>query len=211
MKRVIIFLVLGWSCICIPPKASAQSQEMQQLILNIEKLAQFKSILEDMKKGYDILLNGYNAVKDISEGNFSLHKLFLDRLLDVSPTVRKYKRVGDIITYQIMLVREYKAAFNDFRASSLFDAREMEYMGRVYSQLFDESLDCLEDLIAVLTAGRLRMSDEERLAEIDYLYDSIRDKVAFLRSFNHSTSMLAVQRLKEKKDVDVLRKYHAIE
>ena len=28
-----------------------QSQEVQQLLLNVEKLAQFKQILSDMKKG----------------------------------------------------------------------------------------------------------------------------------------------------------------
>lgn len=211
MKRMKTLLLMVCACLCISHKTLAQSQEMQQLILNIEKLAQFKSILEDMKKGYDILLKGYNAVKDISEGNFTLHKAFLDGLLEVSPAVRKYKRIGDIITYQTMLVREYKSALNDFRTSALFNDREMEYIGRVYSQLLDESIVCLEDLLSVLTAGRFRMSDEERIMEIDYLYESMRDKVAFLRSFNNSTGILAVQRQKEKRDVEALRKIHAIE
>lgn len=30
----------------------AQSQEAQQLLLNVEKLSQLKNILADMKKGY---------------------------------------------------------------------------------------------------------------------------------------------------------------
>ena len=61
-------------------RASAQSAEIQQLLLNVEKLTQFKQILSDMKKGYQILEGGYNTIKDISEGNFSLHKAFLDGL-----------------------------------------------------------------------------------------------------------------------------------
>ena len=86
----------------------AQTDEIAQLLLNVEKLAQFKQILSDMKKGYEILNGGYNTIKDLSQGNFSLHKTFLDALMEVSPTVKKYKRVADIINYQVILVKEYK-------------------------------------------------------------------------------------------------------
>ena len=110
LKKLVVLLLL----LCLPSKSLAQYQEMQQLLLNIEKLAQFKQILSDMKKGYVILTGGYNTVKDITQGNFQLHKTFLDALMQVSPTVKKYKRVGDIINYQILLVKESKFAFNRF-------------------------------------------------------------------------------------------------
>ena len=45
----------------------AQSTEIQQLLLNVEKLAQLKKILSNMKKGYEIVSNGYNTIKDISK------------------------------------------------------------------------------------------------------------------------------------------------
>ena len=80
--------------------AKAQSQEAQQLLLNVEKLSQLKNILSDMKKGYQVISGGYNAIKDISQGNFSLHGIFLDGLMLVSPEVKKYRRVADIISYQ---------------------------------------------------------------------------------------------------------------
>ena len=66
-------------------KALAQKDEIAQLLLNVEKLAQFKQILSDMKKGYVILSGGYNTVKDLSQGNFSLHKTFLDALMEDKP------------------------------------------------------------------------------------------------------------------------------
>ena len=63
----------------------AQSTEIQQLLLNVEKLAQLKKILGNMKKGYEIISTGYNTIKDISKGNFNLHEAFLDALMQVSP------------------------------------------------------------------------------------------------------------------------------
>ena len=80
------------------------------MLLNVEKVAQLRKILDNMYKGYQIITKGYNAIKDISEGNFNIHKAFLDGLLEVSPVVKKYKRVPDIISRQKQLVKEYKDA-----------------------------------------------------------------------------------------------------
>jgi hypothetical protein len=201
-KLLLIVMILG---ILFPCRVAAQSQEMQQLVLNIEKLAQFKQILADMKKGYQILNGGYTIVKDLSKGNFSLHETFLDALMQVSPTVRKYKRVGDIIKYQVLLVKEYKAAFHRFSNSGNFNADEIAYFEKVYSKLLKESLRNLDELTTVISANTLRMSDDERLAAIDKVYADMQDKLSFLRNFNNNTSVLAIQRTKERNDVNALR------
>lgn len=200
-KWVLILLIAGISA----GRASAQSQEVQQLLLNVEKLAQFKQILADLKKGYDILSKGYNVIRDISEGNFSLHKTFLDALFEVSPTVRKYKKIAGTINLQIKLTQQYKSAFSRFKSSGQFTVDEINYLSRVYGRLFDESLQNLDDLATIITAGKLRMSDDERLAAIDRVYADMEDKLAFLHSFNGKTSVLAVQRVKESSDARIMQ------
>lgn len=140
-------------------KATAQVNELAQLALNIEKLAQFRQILSDMKKGYEILTGGYNTIKNISKGNFELHKVFLDGLMEVSPAIRNYKRVADIIDYQVKLVREYKGAYGRFKETELLNSDEIEYIGKVYGNLFDLSVKNLDDLFTVITSNKLRMSD----------------------------------------------------
>jgi len=178
----------------------AQSTEAQQLLLNVEKLAQLKKILSNMKKGYEIVSTGYNTIKDISQGNFNLHDAFLNALLQVSPTVRKYKRVADIISCQSQIVKEYRSAFNRLKSTNLFNSSEITYMEDVYKNLFNKSLQNLDELGMVLTAGKLRMSDDERIAAIDKIYKDISDKLVFLRSFNNEGSVLAVQRGREMVD-----------
>lgn len=171
-----------------------QSTEAQQLLINVEKLTQLKSILSDMKKGYTIIANGYNAVKNISQGNFSLHETFLDGLMLVSPEVRKYGRVADIITAQKDIVSEYKRSLKNFQRSGIMNGDELGYISRVYSGLFSQSMDNLDELTLVLTAGSLRMSDEERLASIDRIFKDTSEKLTFLRSFNQQASTLLIQR-----------------
>ena len=204
MKKILIIGILFLS-LFFPPRLAAQSQEMQQLLLNIEKLAQFKQILTDMKKGYQILSGGYNTIKELSQGNFSLHETFLDALMRVSPTVRNYRRVGEIVKYQLLLVKEYKSAFEGFRNSGNFSPAEIAYFSNVYSNLLNQSLRNLDELVTVITANTLRMTDEERLTAIDKVYADMQDKLLFLRSFNNNTTVLAIQRAKELNDVRVMR------
>jgi DNA repair ATPase RecN len=209
MKKLVIIGIV-FVGLLLPSKVTAQAQEMQQLILNIEKLAQFRQILKDMKKGYEILNGGYNTVKNLSKGNFSLHETFLDALMQVSPTVRNYRRVGDIVNYQVLLVKEYKAAFERFRNSGNFNPDEIAYLERVYDNLFKQSLRNLDELTSVITANKMRMSDDERLASIDKIYADMQDKLLFLRSFNNNTSILALQRAKEHNDVNTMCRIYKV-
>lgn len=210
MRQITITLCL--ICLTLPMsyKVLGQSDEIQQLVLNVEKLAQFKQILADMKKGYQVLQDGYNAIKNMSEGNFSLHKTFLDGLMQVSPTVRNYHRVADIITYQLSLVREYRNAYARFTRDNNFNPAELAYLGRVYDNLFKESIRNLDELLLVITSGRTRMTDDERLQAVDRIYNDMADKLVFLRHFNSNTTILAVQRAREKKDVQTIRRIYGL-
>jgi hypothetical protein len=205
------YLLLMWIILFLfSSSLVAQSTEAQQLLLNVEKLAQLKKILSNMKKGYEIVSNGYNTIKDISKGNFNLHEAFLDALLQVSPTVRKYKKIGEIISCQTQLVKEYKSAFRRFDASNLFNTNEIKYMDNVYTNLFNKSLQNLEELTMVITAGKLRMSDDERINAIDRIYNNIADKLVFLRTFNKENDVLAIQRGREMVDTKVSKKLNGL-
>lgn len=193
-----------------PGRANAQSEEAQQLLLNVEKLAQLKSILSDMKAGYDIIHKGYGTVKALSEGSFSLHDAFLRSLLEVSPTVRKYKRVADIIDSQRRIVSEYTGAYARFRQGGHFTLAELEYLGSVYASLSRQSLRHLDELTLILTSGELRMSDEERISAIDRIFAETADKLTFLRHFNRQASLLALQRARERNDLKAIEHLYQV-
>jgi hypothetical protein len=206
MKKIVVVLM-----VCMMSKtALCQIDAAQQLLLNVEKLAQLKAILKNMYQGYEVVSNGYNRIKGIAQGNFSLHEVFLDGLLQVSPAVKKYKRVGDIITCQQTILREYRKGFQAFKNSGGFAPEEITYLGKVYNGLFTQSLQNLDELLLVITARQLRMNDDERLQEIDRIHKDIEDKLTFLRSFNNSTGVLTRQRLKEQKELIIERRLHGL-
>jgi DNA repair ATPase RecN len=183
--------------------SSAQSAEAEQLLLDWEKLTQFKKILQDMYDGYKVLYKGYTAVKDISQGSFDLHKNFLDALLEVSPAVKNYKRIADIISLQLRIIKEYKSAFNQFKEDDTFSPPEIDYISKVYSNLLKRSLQSIDELVMVITSGTLRMSDDERLQVIDKIYDDIMDQFSFLKDFNSGTAVLSLQRKREQAEIEM--------
>jgi hypothetical protein len=208
MKKLLI--IFGIIFITSPGIAVAQSAEVQQMLLNVEKLAQLKKILSNMKTGYQIVSGGYNTIKDISKGNFNLHQTFLDGLMQVSPAVKKYRRIGEIISMQGQLVKEYKSAFRRFKASNLFNTNEIVYIKNVYTNLFNKSLQNLEELAMVVTSGKLRMSDDERLNAIDGIFNDAEEKLVFLRTFNKENNVLALQRGREMVDTKVSKKFNGL-
>lgn len=205
MKKifVIIFLLAAF-------KTKAQSYELERLILDIQKLAQMKNILTDLYKGYEILNTGYNTIKSISQGNFNLHKAFLDGLLLVSPAVKNYQKALDIVDYEGRIVSEYKSALSRFQQDKHFNPDEITYMINVYNNLISGTLTNLSNLLNVLTANKLRMSDNERMHAIDGIYDDTKDKYLFLRQFNNSTTILAVQRAAEYNDAGTVKNLYGL-
>lgn len=185
--------------------ACAQSAEVEQLLLNLEKLSQLKNILSDMKKGYTIVSEGYSAVKNISQGNFSIHQVFIDGLSLVSPEVKKYRRIPEIIAMQQNLVATHRSAFGHFSGSGLFRPDELDYFSRVYGQLFSSSIQNLDELLMVITSSQLRMNDEQRLRAIDRIHENVRDKLLFLQEFNEQANLLEIQRTREQSSVGRLK------
>ncbi|MFI2744101.1 TerB family tellurite resistance protein [Zhouia sp. PK063] len=147
-----------------------------------------------MKTGYTVLYKGYNTIKDLSKGNFNLHKVFLDGLLQISPTVKKYQRVVAIIQDQGQLFKLYTSAVKRFKSSGYFTTDELQYITNVCNRTLQKSLQHLDELTIILTAGKLRMSDQERLAAIDNIYADIHKQWRFLQYFNREVSLLGVQK-----------------
>jgi hypothetical protein len=183
---------------------------MQQLLLDIEKLTQMKSILSDMKTGYQIYQQGYGTISSLSKGNLDLHNTYLTGLMAVNPTIRNYGRVAEILSMEGHLISEYKQQKQLFQQSGTFSAAELSYISDVYTRLVKETLDDVEDLSNVITANKLRMSDADRIKAIDRIYTNSANKLQFLRSFNNQGASLSVQRARDGTDARTLKQLYGL-
>ncbi len=209
MKRTPFLLWLFIMTMSVAVKA--QSYEMQRLILDIQKLDQLKVLLTDVKKGYQILSEGYGAIKDLSEGNFSLHKVFLDGLLAVSPTIRNDWRATDIIRYEADIVAGCRAATRRFRRDKHIPPDDVVYLTSVYQKLLTVSSANLGHLLTILTDGQLRMNDAARLVALDGIYARTKNQWEFMRQFTDGGSVLSNQRASETNDIESTQRMLGLE
>jgi hypothetical protein len=172
----------------------AQTSALEQLTLDIAKLSELKTILQDMYSYYSILDKGYEDIKSIAKGNFNLNEAFLDALLVVSPAVQGDPRVTDIVSAQLQIVQLYQTAFAQFKRNPNLSAADIATLSTIYGSLLDKSAEDMEELTMVLTDGTLRMSDDERLSTLDRIHRSMHDQVSRIRYINSRVAQIIAQR-----------------
>jgi hypothetical protein len=204
MKRGIL---IGLMLVLVAEGGRAQSivQASEQLALDVEKLSELKDILKDMYTAYTIIDKGYADVKNIVEGNFNLHKAFLDALLAVSPAVHDYSKVERIISAESQILSEYKAASKQLAGSGRFSIPELDYMNGVYANLLNRSATCVSELVMLLTADELRMSDADRLEGVDRVYADISSQLRVLKMFDSGLAVQAGLRAREAGDINSIK------
>jgi len=209
-KRNMRILAVIFPGLLLTGSSEAQGFDVQQLLLDVQKLSELKSILSEMKSGYETLDRDYSAIRDVAEGNFNLHKVFLDGLLAVSPVVKNYQRAADILNIQGNLVSKYRSAWNYFQQKPGFRPEEILLIGQVYSGLLWDSIQDLNDLGTVVTDGTIRASDAERMRQIDVIYNNMSARIAFFDRFTNSTALLLEQRTGAFQEARTVQNLHGI-
>lgn len=193
--------------VCVPSVGFSQSvaDDIQQLLLDVQKLTALKEILTQMYDEYETVFQGYEQIKGLSQGTFSLHKNYLDALLAVNPSVASYAKIGEIISKEAALVRECTSANAYLTGSGRFSVGELTYFSGKYAALLQQGSRDVTELYMVITAGELRMSDAERLSAIDRIDADMTGRLGYLRSFDDQAGMAAAQRAHETADMGTIR------
>ncbi|OJW01347.1 MAG: hypothetical protein BGO52_07655 [Sphingobacteriales bacterium 44-61] len=186
------------------------SQKKTQIKYLLQQIAANKVYIEYIEKGYGIARKGLNTIQKIKQGDFDLHRDFISSLSTVNPKVKNYTRVGDIIAYQVRIVKDIKTVISNLKESNQFNPDELDYSKAIFERLLEDCLKSMDELFLVITSGELQMKDDERIQRIDGLWLDMQDKYAFCKSFSEECSVLAMQRLMETGDVDLSKKLNGL-
>jgi hypothetical protein len=80
----------------------------------IQQIAALKVYLEYLKKGYKIVDKGLTTIGEIKNGTFNLDKDYLYSLKQVSPVVKNFPKVKEVLVYH----HRYTHTFGNFRRLS---------------------------------------------------------------------------------------------
>ncbi|MEJ7558120.1 MAG: hypothetical protein WKF66_07395 [Pedobacter sp.] len=180
------------------------NQKKTQIKYLGEQLAALKLYAGYMKKGYEIVGNGVHTVKDIKNGEFTLHQRFFNSLENINPAIRNSNKIADIISSQLAINKSFKL----IKGNNNLSDSNLEYITRVKNQVQEECNRDLEELLLVITSGKIEMEDDERIKRLEKIYNSMLDKSAFAQSFCNEVFLLIRQKENEQRSINVIRDYY---
>lgn len=195
------------------PTCNAQSfsewfkQKSTQKKYLLQQIAALQMYIGFARDGYNIVDGGLQTVKSIAGGEFSLHEVFISGLKKVNPAIKNDVRIAEIIGLQLSIIK----SFNGLKRADELSADHADYIASVGEKVIAECYNDLEELLLVITSGRLEMKDDERLARLNEVYERMEDKSAFTRDFCGNVSLLMMQKRKEQGTITDLRRFYEIE
>lgn len=206
MKKIIgVYASLVIWCSCF-----GQVQAIEQLTLDIEKLAQMKAMLNNMYNGYANLKNGYRSITGLAKSNFDLHQDYLNQLLAVHIAVKNDSRIESILSNYGLVGSESAQAYAAFVKSMILSVAEL---GSIKSSLKGLQNACntkMDELQKVLSPGILRMSDAERIATIDRIDHDVGVLLEGTRKLISENYALVRARADRKKRVEMMKRLNGI-
>lgn len=132
---------------------------------------------------------------------------YFDELAKVKSLISYYQRIRDIIKKQEQMVAAYRRAWGLLRNDPHFTPQEIDYMGKVYSGIIEESLKNLDEISLVISSFKTTMTDAKRIEIMDQAAARIEKNNDDLFRFNTENAMMSLQRsrtLAESERVKVL-------
>lgn len=204
-KRVVGFLVgLVFGCAALTVQAQTfgewfrQKQTQQKYLL--EQIAALKVYTGYVKKGYTVARDGLGLVRDITGGEFKLHELFISGLKMVSPIVAGDVRIAEIVALELSIVR----SFGQLLKLEGLSVDHLDYLLSVKSSVVDTGLADLEELFLVASSGRVEMTDDQRIARLNGIYERTLDRWGFVQRFSGQVIGLVKQMETEGKSLKTL-------
>lgn len=181
-----------------------QKKTQQRYLL--QQIAALEMYTGYLKKGYELVGGGLQTIRDISNGEFSLHNAFISGLKEVSPVVRNDVRVLEIIEMQVNIGR----ALGNLRSRPDLNVSTQLYIQDMRENLWEESLKDLEELLMVITSGSVEMGEGERIERLNKVYLSMKEKMAFNRHFTTEVSHYSRQKEMEIRSIEKLKESYGI-
>ncbi|UOQ75172.1 hypothetical protein [Hymenobacter cellulosilyticus] len=202
MKASINVLALGLALFAAPAYAQAvisapiaESQSRKQVVhqgVSTTLLGQGKKLAGDMK-----VVSG--RIKGIIDKTQQLHDQWYSSLLQISAGVRNYRRVREIYTHQSEMISEFSNAIPELRTKQLSPAQLSE-AATVYQGILQENIGLLSELAGVLSVGKAKMTDPERIEFIDNIADRIARQHHLMNYFSNKCRAIAQQHAQELQD-----------
>ncbi|MEZ2338793.1 hypothetical protein AB6735_24295 [Mucilaginibacter sp. RCC_168] len=210
LKDFLLGLCCFWFCAFSFQPVQAQTfaewfkQDRTQKKYLIQQIAALQVYITFLQKGYNVVHSGLNTIKDITNGEFHLHDLYISSLKQVNPVILDDKRIDEIVGMQEYIGQ----AFDRINNSAVLSTDHNAYVRSVRNKIISECDADMDELLLVITSGKVEMTDDERIERLNKVYLSMQDKTAFTQNFCNQAALLIRQRTDELESIKRTGRYY---
>jgi hypothetical protein len=181
--------------------------------LQIQRMQNQTIWLQNAQKEMENVLSQtkLTEISDWVQKQKDLYGDYFNELWQVKEAIEYYHRIEEIIDKQVTLVNEYQSAYNLFKQDDHFSPDEIDYMGKVYTGIINESLKNLDQLFLVINSFTTQMADEKRMEIINNADEVMDENYNDLKAFNSQNEMLSLQRSKDLNEVVVVKELYGLQ
>lgn len=176
----------------------------------IEQIAALKAYAKYAQKGYSIAKEGLGNISRSTLQEFTLHTDHYNSMKTVNPVVKRHYLVGQIYDLHDKILIECANNLRAVRSTNQLAAGEKDYAFRVLSRVRQDSDKAMDDLEAIITNRKLEMSDDERLAHIQDIYEGMELKFQFCKQFVAELKSLVRSRTQNENEIKSSEKLFGI-
>jgi len=215
MKKTQFTLCLAALCLFGAPAARAQAVVSAPVLEGTNFIQTgLQATLKALNSKANILANDgvveQVLTKGFTEKNMLLAKDWYDGLLAISNTIKTYRRVQHIFERQTAIITIYSNYIGKFKADPNLSPAQVAGVIRGYTLLIQESGTYLDDLSAIVSPAKSKMTDAERMELIDVLDDKVTHQYDLVNYFTRRNMAISTQQGQASKDAVTLKKLYGL-
>lgn len=227
MKKLMIYMPASMIVLMVSlpsQKANAQLAIMEVIKAGVKKVIKAVDLKIQRMQNETIWLQNAQKVMENqlskvklteiakwTEKQKQLYSKYYTDLWKVKAAITYYQRIKDITRKQVMLVEEYKKAWDLASQDKNFTSSDLDYMKSVYTGILKDSAKNLDQILLVVNSFKTQMSDAKRLELINAAADRIETNFTDLRQFNSNNILMSLQRSKSLTEVKQVQELYGIE
>jgi hypothetical protein len=215
MKKTQFTLCLAALCLLAKPSAHAQAVVSAPILegTNFIQTSLQATLKALNSKANDLANDGVVEqvlTKGFTEKNMLLAKDWYDGLLAISNTIKTYRRVQHIFERQTAIITIYSNYIGRFKADPNLNPNQVAGMVRGYTLLIQESGTYLDDLSAIVSPAKSKMTDAERMELIDVLDDKVTHQYDLVNYFTRRNMAISSQQAEAARESATLKKLYGL-
>lgn len=176
----------------------------------LKQIAELKIYLSYLQKGYKIVESGINTVREIKNGEFSLHDLYYSSLKRVNPEIRKLPQAVSIVENTQYIFSATNDLIKVVESTALLNEAQSNLLNIACPAIRRDAEQVTDALLAVLTDRSLELTDDERIARIQQIYDYSLQQTVFVKELCSSVYSLTWASEMDSREIQKIKSFYGL-